>query len=288
MTLGLPTVSIVIPSYNAEAFLKDSVSSCLAQTYTDLEVLVVDHGSTDGTRALLARLSAGDSRVRCIPMAANTGRPAVARNVGLQAAKGEFVAFLDADDRWTKGKLADQVSVMRAHSKVVMTFSVLRYFGNTRLTSVDYGLRPFPFAVPLDSQGLEHRSTVPLSGSLCRLSVVRSIGGFDERPEMTAVEDYDLFLRLADTGPLAFVPRIHGGYRVHRNSLSRDYQAQDLRIRRLLSERNPQLQWKGLKQRHVAGLLVRNLIHLGATHWLQLRESADRLLSRPVPVQITH
>ena len=104
---------------------------------------------------------------------------------------------------------------------------------------------------------------------------------------MTAVEDYDLFLRLADTGPLAFVPRIHGGYRVHRTSLSRDYQAQDLRIRRLLSERNPQLKWKGLKQRHVAGLLVRNLIHLGATHWLQLRESTDRLLSRPVPVQIT-
>ena len=62
---------------------------------------------------------------------------------------------------------------------------------------------------------------------------------------------------------------------------------QDLRIRRMLTERNPHLEWQGLKQRSVPRLVARNLVHLGASHWLQLRESIDRLLSRPVPVQIT-
>ena len=113
-------VSVVVPAYNAAGFLEEAVTSALGQRYPAVEVLVVDDGSTDGTRAVAGRLAGADARVRVIEMPRNTGRPAMPRNLGIAAAAGEFVAFLDADDTWTSWKLADQVSVMNAHADVIL------------------------------------------------------------------------------------------------------------------------------------------------------------------------
>ncbi len=106
----MPRVSIVIPTFNCDRFIRRTVDSALAQTYRDFEVIVVDDGSTDGTRSIISEY--GDS-VRYI-FQSNQGASA-ARNTALENASGEFIAYLDADDLWVPNKLARQIEYLDAH-----------------------------------------------------------------------------------------------------------------------------------------------------------------------------
>src|SRR5262245_43590795 len=108
-------VSIIVPCFNSGAFIRESITSALEQTYGELEVLVVDDGSTDRTRETVQSIR--DPRVRYLPMPARQGNY-FARNQGLAQAKGGFVALLDADDLWTKDKLSRQMEVFAGHPDV--------------------------------------------------------------------------------------------------------------------------------------------------------------------------
>ncbi|MFC6974687.1 glycosyltransferase family 2 protein [Halomicroarcula sp. GCM10025709] len=102
-----PRVSVVVPTYNRADTVGRAVESALAQTVTDIEVVVVDDGSTDDTAAVVTGID--DERVRYLAHERNRGRSA-ARNTGIEAARGEYVAFLDSDDRWLPGKLDRQLA----------------------------------------------------------------------------------------------------------------------------------------------------------------------------------
>ncbi len=108
----MPLVSVVIPAFNAEAYLARTVASAQNQTLADIEILIVDDASSDGTLALARRLAADDPRVKVIAADCNRG-PAAARNLGLEAATGNWVALLDADDAFERGRLARLVGVAR-------------------------------------------------------------------------------------------------------------------------------------------------------------------------------
>lgn len=110
-----PEVSVVIPCYNAEKYLRQAIDSVFAQTYSNLELIVVNDGSTDKSGAILA--SYGD-RIRVIHQQ-NQGLSA-ARNVGIASALGEYVAFLDADDYWQPDKLRQQIAVMEANPNLAL------------------------------------------------------------------------------------------------------------------------------------------------------------------------
>ncbi len=97
----LPLISIIIPTYNGENFIRGAIESVLAQDYPALEIIVVDDGSVDGTQQLIESLSAD---IRYYRQAQNRG-PAAARNIGIRDAAGEFIAFLDVDDCWPEGNL---------------------------------------------------------------------------------------------------------------------------------------------------------------------------------------
>lgn len=105
-------VSIIMPAYNAEKFIKQSIGSVLLQTYDNFELLVIDDCSNDQT--VQAVRAFDDERVKLIQLLHNSGA-AKARNEGIKEAKGEFMAFLDSDDLWTKTKLADQIDFMRSN-----------------------------------------------------------------------------------------------------------------------------------------------------------------------------
>lgn len=122
-----PRVSVILPTYNRERLLPRALDSALAQTLTDLEVLVVDDGSRDGTRAMLAERYGAEPRVRVLAKA--NGGTASARNHGLDHARGEFVAFLDSDDAWLPGCLASQVAVLEAHPEASLSVCDARYEG---------------------------------------------------------------------------------------------------------------------------------------------------------------
>jgi glycosyltransferase involved in cell wall biosynthesis len=108
-----PRVSVIMPAYNAAASIERSIDSVLAQTHRDLELLIVDDGSTDGTQALIARYAKSDARVRPLLQARNAG-VAAARNAGIAAASGAYIAFLDSDDWWHPRKLELSLAQMRS------------------------------------------------------------------------------------------------------------------------------------------------------------------------------
>ena len=200
-----PLVSVVIPSYNMEKFTPLTVESVLAQDYPDVEVIVVDDGSSDGSVAALRRF--GD-KIRVIEQK-NAGACA-ARNRGLAEAKGEFVAFLDCDDLWERRKLTRCVEALRARPGAVMVHSLAywidaegRVFGPPRFEPRPEG------KVFAELSRLNH---VMNSTPLCRTEAVRAVGGWDEAIFTTA--DWELWLRLAKRGEIAFVPEVLARTRV--------------------------------------------------------------------------
>ncbi len=110
----MPTVSIVMPVYNAEAFVAEAIDSVLAQTYDDWELLVCDDCSTDSSNRIIATYAERDPRIRLMRLDTNGGA-AVARNTALRAARGRYIAFLDCDDLWKPSKLERQLAFMREH-----------------------------------------------------------------------------------------------------------------------------------------------------------------------------
>ncbi|MEL7312980.1 MAG: glycosyltransferase family 2 protein [Pseudomonadota bacterium] len=121
----MPKVSVVMPSYNVEAFIAGAIKSVLNQSFTDFELLIVDDGSTDGTRAIYE--SFNDCRIRVVRQK-NRGL-AGARNAGIRESRGDYLAFLDADDRWRDDKLSRHVAHLDRDPSVGVSFSASQFMG---------------------------------------------------------------------------------------------------------------------------------------------------------------
>ncbi len=207
MTVRVPgRVSVVIPCFNAARYLRETIDGALAQTYGDVEIVVADDGSTDDSVAIVA--SYGD-RVRGLRQG-NAG-PSAARNLALRSATGEFVALLDADDRFHPEKLARQVAVLRARPDASIVHCGWRF--------VDRDGRELPECgwPRLEGDVLERlvlgNLVHPVSVVL-RRATIDDVGGFDERCPVN--EDWDLFLRASRRGARwACVDAALCDYRVH-------------------------------------------------------------------------
>lgn len=193
-----PAVSVVIPAYNAAWCVGRAVESVLAQTFRDFEVLVVDDGSTDDTAQVLSRFGAP---VKVIGK--RNGGLSSARNAGIAAARGEMVAFLDADDWWQPAKLERQVELMRSRPEIG--------FCSTEATVVDpegHVLNAWRTA-PWQGSFLVHlfraHGDVAGSGSavVARRALLAQVGGFDE--SLRSLEDIDMWMRLAAAAEYAYI-----------------------------------------------------------------------------------
>ena len=182
MSNTTPTISVIMPAYQSEAFIARSIRSAQEQTLRPLEILVVDDGSQDNTAEVAA--ACGDL-VHVIRQ--ENGGPASARNTGARAARGEWLAFLDADDGWVPNKLERQV----AHINDSVT--LLYAYG-----TIDEDTPLAPDVQTFDNLWI--RNTVPTSSVLIRKREFDAAGGFDEDRSIMAVEDYNLWLRLAHRG----------------------------------------------------------------------------------------
>jgi len=203
----VPRVSVVLPVYNGERTLARTVASVLAQTFTDFELLVVDDGSTDGSRAVLAGFD--DPRLRVLGFA-NAGHSA-SRNRGIRAARAPLVAFIDADDLWLPGKLERQVAALEARPAAALAYAWTdcidaadAWVGTGSHVRVDGPA----FERLLVRNFLDNGST-----PLVRAAALAEAGGFDEA--LPAAEDWDLWLRLAWRHEFACVPEVLVLYRIH-------------------------------------------------------------------------
>lgn len=216
-----PVCSVVIPAYNSAATVGAAIQSALSQRQSDLEVIVIDDGSTDGTARIAGLIR--DPRVR-VRSQSNRGLPA-ARNAGIRAARGRCVAFLDSDDLWLPDYLQLATSALDACPDAGFAYTDAYTFepitGRVYRHTTMHPTRP-PIPPPDDAAGflleLLARNFVYVS-TVVRRSVLEALGGFNE--SRTAVEDYELWLRILVAGHRAvWIPGQHALYRAHRGQMS--------------------------------------------------------------------
>ena len=211
-----PFISVVIPAYNAAAFLPEVIQSVIDQSYSEWELLVIDDGSTDNTATLVNQYSESDGRVRLISK--ENGGVSVARNLGAQLAKGELIAFLDSDDLWLKDKLSVHVDYMKSHPQVGVSFSrveLIESDGSTTNKLTDN------IVDTLKPQDLFYSNpTVTTSNLVIRKSVFQELDGFDA--SMQYNEDIDLLFRLAiqNHWKIDGIDQVLVQYRLHSSGLS--------------------------------------------------------------------
>lgn len=213
-----PLVSVVMPTFNRAAYIADAIRSVLAQTYHHVEIIVADDGSTDNTLDIVSQFGHAVTYLQL----SHRGQPAATRNAALQTAKGECIAFLDSDDLFLPGRLVMQVAALAEHPEAALVYSNGCFFREDPET---------PTARVLDGLPTPSGDALPdlLRGNflappvvLIRRSCLDSVGVFDERPEFFAVEDYDLWLRIAARFPIVHVPGDVAAIRRHGQNISRD------------------------------------------------------------------
>ena len=198
-------ISVIIPAYNAEKTIKKTVQSVLEQTLADFEVIVINDGSTDQTLGTLESIE--DSRVHVFTFP-NSG-PQKSRNRGIEKAQGKYLAFLDADDLWTKDKLAEQLQVLQANPEAAMAYSWTNWIDEhdkvwRRGAHVSVSGNVAARLLLSDFIG---------SGSnpLLRTEVVQTLGGFDD--DIVAGQDWEMWLRVASQYPVVAISKVHVLYR---------------------------------------------------------------------------
>ncbi len=220
---GRRLVSVVVPAFNASAYIERTLSSAMRQTYTALEIIVVNDGSTDHTAKLIEQMAMSDSRIRLLSTS-NRG-VAAARNTGIEASSGQFVAFLDADDLWHRTKIEKQVNALNRLSSRWAAVYTLHYIINEddeiiRPGSSDVA-RGYIYARHLNVKYVGNGSAL-----LVRRNVALAIGGFDSSYAAAGIggcEDLDFELRLAARYFIEVVPERLVGYRKYPGSMSSDH-----------------------------------------------------------------
>jgi glycosyltransferase involved in cell wall biosynthesis len=208
-----PTVSVIIPAYNSERFIGQAIESVLGQTYSKVEVVVVNDGSTDSTAKIVQKFC-GSGRLNYIEQH-NKGVSS-ARNMGIRNSAGELIAFLDHDDCWFPKKLESQVAFILANPHIpwIHSNAHVDFNGSRRIVCWDAGVQGNSF------KDLFARNRIILSTVLLRRDCLETVGLFNER--FGGAEDYELWLRLAIRFPLGYIDEVLALYRVHDSNLSGD------------------------------------------------------------------
>ncbi|MEG3924720.1 MULTISPECIES: glycosyltransferase family 2 protein [unclassified Microcoleus] len=220
---NLPLVSVIIPAYNAEPFIEETLKSVLAQTYPAIEVLVVDDGSQDRTPEIVEKISQKDARVQLLKQQ-NAG-VAAARNLGIQQSRGEYIAPIDADDIWYPENIEKQVECMlEGGEEVGVVYSWTVDLDEKGLLTG--GFRSFRIEGDVYATLICHNFIGNASASMIRRSCLEKVGVYDKtlkERNAQGCEDWDLYLRIAELYQFRAVSEFSIGYRRMYNTMSTNY-----------------------------------------------------------------
>ncbi len=200
----MPRISVIIPTYNRAHHLKAAVSSVLNQTYTDLELIIVDDGSTDATREVGEQFCHLDNRVRYLYQ--NNGGPSAARNMGIRAARGDFIAFLDSDDYWMPIKLAEQLAIAEQDARIGVVYCNWEWVLEGGLVSPGVSPPDPSFATMYEALLYYNVVDESASAALVRAECFDQVGLFDE--SLRHAEDWDMWIRIAEHYQFAKAPSV--------------------------------------------------------------------------------
>jgi glycosyltransferase involved in cell wall biosynthesis len=212
-------VSIIIPTYNRGNIIVETVRSALGQTYKDVEVLVVDDGSTDDTKERIEAV--GDSRVFYYRLQ-HFGYPAPARNYGIKRASGTYIAFLDSDDVWFPRKLETQIRFLQQNPNIVAIASNFVLFQGDRRPVLKLKVDRIVSFKDILNQNLIVNSSVVL-----RKDVTNAVGLLNESATFKSVEDCDFWLRILNwqNSSICILSQPLVQYRIHETNISKQQQA---------------------------------------------------------------
>ena len=185
-------VSIIIPTYNAEKSIRQTIESVIAQSYDNWEMIVVDDCSKDGTREVIKAYAEKDSRIRLISLNKNNGSPAAPRNIGISEANGEWVAFLDADDIWHPRKLELQIAAIQSTQANFCSTQMKDFFDKEEVRFLEpdkVNIEKITFSRQL------RRFRTPTSSVIARRDLLLA-EPFNEDPRYKAREDLECWLRI--------------------------------------------------------------------------------------------
>lgn len=183
----MPKVSVIIPTYNRAARISRAINSVLSQTFNDYEIIIVDDGSTDDTAQVLKQFN---GKIKYI-FQENQGS-AVARNRGIQEARGEYIAFLDSDDFWVPEKLTEQVRILESHPKVGIVYSRMPIINEK---GEKIGMKPAGISGRNYQELLEDWGDLPTSTVVTRKECFEKAGLFDHN--LQTMQDIDMWIRIA-------------------------------------------------------------------------------------------
>jgi len=219
-------VSAVIPTHNRAGILPDALDSVWQQTYRPIEMIVIDDGSEDDTQAVVQQWAekCKDDAAFTVHYSYQENKGAnAARNKGIAAATGEYVAFLDSDDRWMPDKLAKQVAVFQKESALGDVYCGLYHIDLKSNTRLDDAQVNYPSGWLLRSL-LIHDVTTPTSCHVVKKDCFERVGFFDET--LPARQDWDMWIRVASKYKIGYVPEVlveqreHAGSRVRSNPMN--------------------------------------------------------------------
>ena len=209
--MGKELVSVIMPTFNASKFLADSIDSILAQTYSNLELLITDDCSSDETCNILEEYAKKDKRVKVEYLKENYG-PGVARNKSIQRAKGRYIAFCDCDDRWMPEKLEKQIRHMTKHDCALCSSSYLLCDENNNITGINIS----PSHITLGMLKRDNKI-----GCLTAIYDIHRLGHKFYMPAIRKRQDWALFLNILKECQICFcVTEPLAYYRHHSNSVS--------------------------------------------------------------------
>ncbi len=210
----MPIISVVIPAYNAENTILETIASVRQQTFSDFELIVINDGSTDGTLELLHSIK--DNRLQIFSY--ENGGLSIARNRGIAHATGEFISFLDADDLWSPDKLESQLAALQQRPEAGVAYSWTYFMEEKEGERSFHPCEPVFFEGNVYAELLVKNFIASGSNVLIRRQAVESVGEFDPKCEGTA--DWDYWLRLAAGWPFIAIPKLQVFYRRSSSSMS--------------------------------------------------------------------
>jgi glycosyltransferase involved in cell wall biosynthesis len=265
-------VSVIIPCFNAEKYLMETVESVIAQTYTHWEIIIVDDFSTDDTFKLAQDLSQREDRINCFRIE-HSGLPSVVRNFGSTKAEGEYLAFLDSDDLWARNKLEEQIKYLNQNKTCLMVYSMSLSFGDVNFFSPRFELLPLLHKACRSYDDLiEKGNSITCSSVIVKKDLFNAANGFDENPDLKAVEDYELWIRLSRQTQIGFIPKILVRYRIHKYQSSDNFEVNNQRLKKLASIKNLDIKLNEFRRNiSFIHLILRNSFHAATILYVKLR-----------------
>jgi alpha-1,3-rhamnosyltransferase len=220
-----PLVNVLVPAYNHEQYVEEALQSVVDQTYKNIELIVINDGSTDGTSGVIKKYIENNPEPRITFLEQTNEGICKTLNRGLKHAKGKYIAVLASDDLWSPDKIEKQVQLMERNDNIGLVFSDHYFMRGREITNIkatDYkpNIRKC-FIKSIQNVNIYERlmieNIIPALTVLMRRDCIDKMGGFDTN---LIAEDFDMWLRMAKEYPFAYIDEPLAFYRIHETNLS--------------------------------------------------------------------